>query len=323
MVYYISDLHFGHENIIKLCSRPFKNIDEMDEELIRCWNEKVTNADRVYIVGDVVWKGKGAENYLPRLKGKKVLIRGNHDDKLLSGGGAKYFEDVLSYAEVREGGRTITLCHYPMVEWRDSLKLGSKKLGWLVFGHIHNNYLPRYRDVLIQPHALNASAEVVGYAPATFDELISFNQDYKLSSLPDLYDKALFLASFYHMYQLDKAGAPYINHPLAVSAMVTGEKEKVVALLHDTLEDTSLPLSLLEKVFPEDIVNCVLALTRREGEDYFSYVRRAAANNLARAVKLADLTNNMDMSRFKCVPEDYARLYERYRAAKELILSME
>lgn len=319
MVYFISDLHFGHENIIKLCSRPFESVEEMDWELIRRWNLKVGDDDLVYICGDIVWGTNSPYEYLPFLNGKKILICGNHDGKMLKNDGAQFFESVHGLPVIREGGRKITLCHYPMYEWEDSLRLGSKRVGWHIYGHIHNNYLPQYRQIFLQPHALNASAEVIGYAPATFDELRQFNRAHKVCHLESLYDKALFIASECHMEQLDKAGAPYINHPLAVSKMVEGEREKVVALLHDVIEDGPVTAEYLGTIFPEEIVSAVVAMTKREGEDYFDYIRRAAANPIARAVKLADLAHNMDFGRFKKIPPDYAEKFKKYLAAKHLI----
>ena len=80
MVYFTSDLHLGHENVIKLCNRPFDSIEEMDAALIRNWNRKVTNGDTVYVLGDLIYKSKKPpEEYLRQLKGKKHLIVGNHD----------------------------------------------------------------------------------------------------------------------------------------------------------------------------------------------------------------------------------------------------
>ena len=80
MVFFTSDLHLGHRNIIRLCNRPFSSIDEMDEYLIEKWNKKVTNADTVYILGDLMFRNeKPPEEYLRQLRGKKHLIIGNHD----------------------------------------------------------------------------------------------------------------------------------------------------------------------------------------------------------------------------------------------------
>ena len=85
MNYYISDLHFGHGNIIKFDQRPFATVEEMTHVLIRNWNSTVTNQDTVYILGDFCW-GKETDwiRILDKLNGNKVLIRGNHDIKDMS-----------------------------------------------------------------------------------------------------------------------------------------------------------------------------------------------------------------------------------------------
>jgi len=80
MIFFTADLHFYHENVIKHAQRPFANATEMNETLIRNWNQTVSSADEVYILGDVTMKGaEQAARVLSRLNGHKHLIRGNHD----------------------------------------------------------------------------------------------------------------------------------------------------------------------------------------------------------------------------------------------------
>ena len=79
MIYFTADVHFGHANIIKMCGRPYENIEEMNEALIASWNARVCGNDTVYIVGDMFFRCNDAESILKRLKGKKRLIIGNHD----------------------------------------------------------------------------------------------------------------------------------------------------------------------------------------------------------------------------------------------------
>ena len=80
MNFFTSDLHFGHENVIPLCNRPFSSAEEMDEFLIEKWNKSVHRNDNVYLLGDVIFRStKSPEYYLDRLKGEKHLIIGNHD----------------------------------------------------------------------------------------------------------------------------------------------------------------------------------------------------------------------------------------------------
>ena len=83
MNYYIADTHLGHDNIRKLSNRPFNTVEEMDEVIINNWNRRVADNDDIYILGDFSYKGKDPISYLKPLKGRKHLIVGNLDGKLL------------------------------------------------------------------------------------------------------------------------------------------------------------------------------------------------------------------------------------------------
>lgn len=321
MDYFISDLHLGHENIIKLCNRPFSSVEEMDEALISAWNKKVKKkADTVYIVGDLVWEKAEPLKYIQRLNGKKVLVVGNHDNKwLVKNDYAKFFDKITPYLEIKSNNVDVTLCHYPMLEWKNSRKIGSKKLGYLVHGHIHNRYCDDYKTLFMMPHALNAGADVNGFEPVSFEELIKNNETHKLSKLSSLVDKAEFLASKYHLYQLDKAGKPYIEHPRAVAKPLVDSDCKITAFLHDIVEDTDIDINLLKKTFPERVVNAILSMTHGEDEDYFSYVERVSKNAIAKEVKRSDLAHNMDLSRLKNVTEKDLERVKKYKRAMEIL----
>lgn len=321
MDYFIADLHFGHNNIIKLCNRPFSSVDEMDEAYISAWNAKVKKkADTVYIVGDLVWEKADPLKYIRRLNGRKVLITGNHDKKWLAKNDySEYFDQIVPYLEIKSNNVDITLCHYPMLEWKNSRKLGSKKLGYLIHGHIHNRYCDDYKTLFMMPHALNAGADINGFAPVSLEELIKNNETHKLSKLPSLVDKAEFLASKYHLYQLDKAGRPYIEHPRAVAAPLIDEDCKITAFLHDIIEDTDIDIELLKETFSERVVNAILSMTHKEEEDYFSYVERLCKNPIARQVKRSDLTHNMNLGRLKNVTEKDLERVEKYKKAMAIL----
>lgn len=136
-------------------------------------------------------------------------------------------------------------------------------------------------------------------------------------------EKALILAAKAHTGQVDKGGAPYILHPIRVMLACEGEKEKIVALLHDTLEDTALTAADLRREgFPEEIVQAVLCLTRRQDEDYMAYIARVCENPLAAEVKYADLQDNLDLSRIPNPTEkDFARI-RKYEQAIQKIRSL-
>ena len=123
MIYFTSDLHLGHANIIKHCNRPFSSVEEMDEVLIENWNAKVTNADTVHILGDLMFRNKRPpEEYLSRLKGKKHLVVGNHDKAWMKKVDlSRWFESVEMMRFFSDGQRKITECHYPMIDYINSL----------------------------------------------------------------------------------------------------------------------------------------------------------------------------------------------------------
>ena len=137
------------------------------------------------------------------------------------------------------------------------------------------------------------------------------------------YELAYEIASRAHAKQVDKAGKPYLYHPLAVADGVTSEEAKVVALLHDIAEDTPITLGSLRALFGDTIADALTCLTHREGESYDEYVRRAAANPIARKVKMADLTHNMDLSRLPVVTDWDRERVKKYERAMAYLKSVE
>lgn len=142
--------------------------------------------------------------------------------------------------------------------------------------------------------------------------------------MSSLIDQARAVAVEAHTGQTDKAGAPYINHPQRVAIRVcqyapTGgtEAAQAVAWLHDVVEDSSITLQDLALTFPPEIVAAVDAITHRPHEPREDYYRRVAANDLARAVKLADLEDNSDPARLQLLDERTRyRLEEKYARAQ-------
>ena len=134
-------------------------------------------------------------------------------------------------------------------------------------------------------------------------------------------DRAIEIASSAHAGQVDKAGQPYIFHPIRVMNRVDAEYEKMAAVLHDVVEDTPITLANLEREgFPDEVLQAIDALTKRAGETRFEAAMRAAANPIARVVKLADNAENMDLSRIANPTEkDYARVRE-YGQVRAILL---
>lgn len=170
---YVSDLHFGHENVIAFDNRPFETIEEMDRSLIEFWNQKVQKEDNVYIVGDFAYRNKKPEEwYLKQLKGHKHLIIGNHDTRLLKNDTAMaYFESVDKMMHVTDERHQICLCHFPIAEWN-----GFHKGHWHIFGHYHNKTEGAYQYMKTLDKALNAGCMINHYVPVTLNELIQNNQ---------------------------------------------------------------------------------------------------------------------------------------------------
>jgi len=131
-------------------------------------------------------------------------------------------------------------------------------------------------------------------------------------------ERAIEIAAAAHAGQIDKAGHPYILHPLRVMLRVSTAHERMSAVLHDVVEDTPVTFEQLAREgFPQEVLLAIEALTKRPGESRLQAAERAAANPIARVVKLADNAENMDLSRIAAPTEkDLARLreYEQVRA---------
>ena len=129
-------------------------------------------------------------------------------------------------------------------------------------------------------------------------------------------EKALQIAARAHEGQKDKDGLPYILHPLRVMNAVVGEPAKMVAILHDVIEDTEVgPGRLREADLPEDVVATMVALTHRPDESYEQYIEKVACDDLAREVKLADLADNLANNRRLASTPDVAARIDRYEQA--------
>ena len=126
---------------------------------------------------------------------------------------------------------------------------------------------------------------------------------------------ALRIATEAHRGQADKAGQPYIGHVVRVMGRVDTDVEKMAAALHDVVEDTdATPESLLGQGVPEDVIDAVLALTKRDGETYTDFVLRVGAHPIARQVKIADLADNADPRRIGALRERNEALAAELRA---------
>ena len=132
--------------------------------------------------------------------------------------------------------------------------------------------------------------------------------------------RALDLAYLLHKDQVDKSGKPYFFHPMYVAMQFTEEKEQVVALLHDIVEDTDLTVEGIEGLFNKEIAEAVDAISRRKNEKYFDYIERVKTNPIAHKVKIEDLKHNLSNERMDALDKEEAKsLKERYSKALNLL----
>jgi (p)ppGpp synthase/HD superfamily hydrolase len=134
---------------------------------------------------------------------------------------------------------------------------------------------------------------------------------------------AIRLAASAHRGQLDKAGAPYILHPIRVMMMCKHVNQQIVAVLHDTVEDTDVQLTTIENLFGGIIAQAVEAMTKRTGESYMKFIARCGINSIARVVKLADIADNTSPERIAALDYDErCRLANKYAPAREYLAAL-
>jgi calcineurin-like phosphoesterase family protein len=172
-VWFTSDPHFGHKNVIKYCERPFDSIEEMDEILIDRWNMVIDHDDLIICCGDFsLTNPKSTNEILNKLNGNKVLIKGNHEKSILSNklnrdmfNGGIY--DLLNITviddEVEYGFQDIILCHYPMLSWNKSHR-GS----WQLFGHVHGML---DNDIKLSPNQIDVGVDSNDFRPISYQEV--------------------------------------------------------------------------------------------------------------------------------------------------------
>ena len=135
-----------------------------------------------------------------------------------------------------------------------------------------------------------------------------------------LLEKAVSIALEAHKGKKDKAGAPYILHPLRVMFQMETEEEMIAAVLHDVLEDAAItPDQLREMGFSERVLKALDSVTKRAGEEYEDYVRRAASHPIGKKIKLADLRDNMNFSRLKKVTDEDLKRLKKYHNALKIV----
>ncbi len=132
--------------------------------------------------------------------------------------------------------------------------------------------------------------------------------------------KALKLCFEAHKNQTDKTGLPYVFHPFHLAEQMTDEYTTVTALLHDVVEDTDYTLNDLKEMgYPDEVITALTLLTHDDGSEYMDYVKRLKNNPIARAVKLADLKHNSDLSRYDKIDGNAIKRTAKYQQAIEIL----
>ena len=185
-IFFISDLHFGHENVIRFDNRPFTTVEEMDAELIRRWNAKVGCDDTVYVLGDMIWKTRNddAPTIIKALNGKIILIKGNHDRFLCNSQATKALAVVKDYDDITvklEDGtiRRCILSHYFI-----PLYNGHHYKAIHLHGHSHkseeaaieNDIAEVLNRMGVYHESYNVGCMYWNYEPVTLDKIIQGGQ---------------------------------------------------------------------------------------------------------------------------------------------------
>lgn len=162
MIYFISDTHFFHNNVIKYCNRPFKCVEEMNDTIINNWNKIVTKDDIVYHLGDFILNSNDIESIVRKLNGKIYFIRGNHDRKSKS-----YYNRIgleVIPTQTKLDKYKVILSHRPLSD--DQIPKGYIN----IHGHIHEKVLDE--NLFDKNKHINISVDVINFTPIDINKLI-------------------------------------------------------------------------------------------------------------------------------------------------------
>lgn len=180
-IFFTSDVHFGHKNIIRYSNRPFNSVTDMNETLIRNWNSVVPENGVVYSLGDFAFsKIEEVESILHRLNGRIYMISGNHDEVITRN--ARRILDtnkvvkIVPYWEIKHNGQDICLFHYGCRVWNKSHR-GS----WLLFGHSHGSLPPYGKSVDVGVDSTYVTGKAP-YMPLSFEQIDAFMAKRKIES---------------------------------------------------------------------------------------------------------------------------------------------
>ena len=185
-IFFVSDSHFGHENIMKYCNRPFSSIEEHDKALIERWNEIIPEDGIVFHLGDFAFASEQyIKDILEQLNGKKYLIFGNHDWKRMTKNiCTRYFEDVSQQMVIRIDDKVIYLNHFPFLCYAGSWR--GLDASWQIFGHVHSgpnstSGLDYNRLTNLFPTQFDCGVDHNNYYPYSYKEIKYIIEDQMMS----------------------------------------------------------------------------------------------------------------------------------------------
>lgn len=182
MIYFTSDLHLGHSNIIRHTDRPFESVEEMNDVLIDNINSFVSKNDTLYILGDLAFiiEKEMANDLIKKINGRKIFIRGNHDrhyDESL-------FEEICDYKEIKYEKTKFILMHYPLRSW-NHMRHGSIQL----HGHIHASQQYNLDNKAKGIYQYDVGVDANGYYPVSINQIMEFFKDVPLIDFDNNYSE--------------------------------------------------------------------------------------------------------------------------------------
>ena len=191
MDYFISDPHFFHENVIRFDKRPFASVEEMNAKMRDWWNNTISEKDRIYILGDFIWLPPSDPEYIKftkSLNGKKVLIKGNHDNvEKFSSELKNCFEDIQNRKEIKLNKKRIIMDHYPLMMYRHDTDANV----FHFHGHTHitheQDWVEKWTHDLVNNRTMGSpTGQIINvgcmmpymnYIPRTFEEIVEAGKE--------------------------------------------------------------------------------------------------------------------------------------------------
>lgn len=162
-IWFTSDWHLSHKNIMKYSKRPFETVEEMNDEILLNYNRKVKKNDDVYILGDFSFRLATAEEFLQSMNGNIHFILGNHDRRIKQIL-RKYCVFVTDFHELKTEGKNITLCHYPLYSYNKS-----HFNAYSLYGHHHSDV-----SSIVQGKRMNVGVDQNNFQPISFEDVESY-----------------------------------------------------------------------------------------------------------------------------------------------------